>query len=42
MISELILGPKCKLDDNTLLSFLNENGFCVSEDSIKHSQGSYQ
>lgn len=42
MISELILGPKCQLDNNTLLNFLRDNGFGVTAESIKRSEGSYR
>lgn len=41
-ILEIVMGPKCKLDKNTLLSFLHDNQFAVQEEIIHYSKGSYQ
>ena len=41
-ILEIVMGPKCKLDKNTLLSFLQDNQFTVQEEIIHYSKGSYQ
>lgn len=41
-ILEIAMGPKCKLDKNTLLSFLQDNQFTVQEEIIHYSKGSYQ
>lgn len=42
MISKLILGPKCQLDNNTLLNFMREKNFKMTKESIYRSKGSYQ
>ena len=41
-ILEIVMGPKCKLDQKTLLNFLQDNQFAVQEKIIHHSKGSYR
>lgn len=41
-ILKIVIGPKSKLDKNTILSFLQDNGFSLQEENIQYSKGSYQ